>query len=122
MPTTRAAYVAPVDMTFTVILVTPSTTWWLVTTSPSVVRTMPVPAAAVPSYFMVVAIRTNPVSWEPDAYAVASVDWVPCCAEYLLCGKVVSPYGSTKYPPPGPSSKAGCTRVDADPEAVLLDG
>ena len=35
---------------------------------------MPVPAAAAPSYFMVEAIRTRPVSWEPEAWVVVSVE------------------------------------------------
>ena len=35
---------------------------------------MPVPAAAAPSYFMVETIRTRPVSCEPEAWVVVSVE------------------------------------------------
>ena len=65
------------DITFTLTLVAPSTTWWLVTTSPSEVSTMPVPAAVAPSYFMVETIRTSPVSCESDAWLVVSVEVSP---------------------------------------------
>ncbi len=74
VPTTSAVYVVPVLITLTLIEVAPATTWWLVTTSPSEVSTMPVPAARPPAYFSVVAIRTRPVSWEPEAWAVLSVE------------------------------------------------
>jgi len=45
-PTTVAVYVSPVPTTVPVRDVAPSTTWWLVSTSPSALRTIPVPAAA----------------------------------------------------------------------------
>ncbi len=77
MPTTLAVYVVPVVITFTLTLVAPSTTWWLVTTSPSEVSTMPVPAAVAPSYFMVETIRTRPVSWESEAWLVVSLEVSP---------------------------------------------
>src|SRR5262245_42130681 len=67
VPMTSASYVVPVLITFTVILVAPSTTWWLVTTSPLLVRIIPVPAALPPEYFSVAATRTRPVSWSLDA-------------------------------------------------------
>ena len=57
------------DITVALTVVAPSTTWWLVTTSPSEVSTMPVPAASAPSYFMVETMRTSPVSWESGGLA-----------------------------------------------------
>ena len=44
MPTTTAEYEEPVDSTVTSIAVEPSITWLLVSTRPSDVSTMPVPA------------------------------------------------------------------------------
>ena len=35
---------------------------------------MPVPAATPPEYFIVETIRTRPVSWEPDAVPLVSVE------------------------------------------------
>ncbi len=60
-------------ITVTRIRVAPSTTWWLVTTSPVLVRIIPVPAALLPWYFNVVVIRTRPVSWSSLA-GVPSAD------------------------------------------------
>ena len=54
-------------MTVTRSSVDPSTTWWLVTISPVLVRIMPVPAARPPWYFRVEATRTRPVSWSSVA-------------------------------------------------------
>ena len=71
-PTTLATYVFPVLITVALTLVAPPTTWWFVTTSPSDVSTMPVPAAFAPAYFMVVTMRTRPVSCFPDALEVES--------------------------------------------------
>ena len=45
-PTTVAVYVLPVLITVALTVVAPATTWWLVITSPSEVRIMPVPAAS----------------------------------------------------------------------------
>src|SRR3954453_20223510 len=76
--------------------VAPATTWWFVTTSPSEVSTMPVPAASPPAYFIVVAIRTNPVICEPLAAHEDAAAW--------RCGTVVRPWtvaaGAGTTPPP----------------------
>src|SRR3954470_7919972 len=64
-------------MTVTLTEVAPSTTWWLVTTSPSEVSTMPVPAAFAPEDFIVDTIRTSPVSCFADALSVEPEDGPP---------------------------------------------
>jgi hypothetical protein len=50
----------PVDRTVAVILVEPLMTWLLVSTSPSALITMPVPAAASSAYCSVVLMITRP--------------------------------------------------------------
>src|SRR3954454_22404161 len=95
------------------MVVAPATTWWLVTTSPSEVSTMPVPAASPPAYFIVVAIRTNPVICEPLA---ADEDSEDCC-----CGTVVWPlHGSAgTVIRPRPPSDHGVVS-DPDPGMVTV--
>jgi hypothetical protein len=51
----------PVDHTVAVILVEPLMTWLLVSTSPSALITMPVPATASPAHCSVVLMITRPV-------------------------------------------------------------
>src|SRR4051812_17640188 len=100
----------PVDITLTLIEVAPATTWWLVTTSPSDVRTMPVPAASPPLYRIVVAMRTRPLIWEPDAVVV---DSVPCPGRLPEPPEEPSPNGrppfgseGTGMPLPPPSAQS----------------
>ena len=69
MPSTSASYVRPVVTTVTRIDVAPSTTWWLVTTSPSLPMTMPLPAASPAPNSTSLVIVTRPA----DCSAVASV-------------------------------------------------
>jgi hypothetical protein len=49
VPTTEASYVVPVDTMTTLMSVESSMTWLLVRISPSLLSTMPVPAASDPS-------------------------------------------------------------------------
>src|SRR6476469_5167687 len=78
-------------MSVTRTLVAPATTWWLVRTSPSELRTTPVPAPWAPSYPIVVTTSTN-----PGVTAAAAA----CCA-----GVSVEPWpgdvGAVPDPDPG---------------------
>ena len=57
--------------TVTSIDVAPSTTWWLVTTSPSLPITMPVPAASPSPKPTSLVIVTSPADWAAVAAAVS---------------------------------------------------
>ena len=78
MPSTSASYVRPVVTTVTRIDVAPSTTWWLVTTSPSLPITMPLPAASPAPNSMSLVMVTRPA----DCSAVASVVSRDAAARY----------------------------------------
>ena len=71
-PSTSASYVAPVVTTVTMMSVAPSTTWWLVTTSPSLPITMPVPAATPAPKPTSLVIVTRPADCSVVASAVSS--------------------------------------------------
>src|SRR2546429_3107172 len=106
------------------ILVAPSTTWLLVSTSPSAVSTIPVPAASPPRYPRVVSIFTS-AGDTPAAIAAGSLDsprtggWprgspnrLPCAGDRLTC-QATGPSGASRTRPSTASTRPARDRRGA---------
>src|SRR2546423_7939869 len=81
-PTTLAWYVCPLPTSVTLMLVAPETTWLLVRTSPSALRTIPVPAAAPLWYPRTVLMSTMPGS----TFAVTEEIWAELTPDPAAAG------------------------------------